>query len=104
MTRSLFGLGRRRTPFFKSLLSRLVFLLDSFLDSLSCFFIHSEDYTDLIATTDKPVRAHTNIADSPVKFQVGRRTLLLHASQRLGENEKLNLASGNHLNQTVSID
>jgi hypothetical protein len=53
MARSLFGLSRRRTPFLHCLLARLVFLLDSFPDSLSCFFIHNEDYTDLIGLASK---------------------------------------------------
>ncbi len=62
VARSLFGLSRRRTPFLKSLLSRLVFLLDSFPDSLSCFFIHSEDYTDVIGTTYKPLDRQSTVA------------------------------------------
>ena len=56
MPRSLFGLSRRRATFLKSLLTRLVFLLDGFLDSLSCFFVHSEDYTDLIRQRTKRLK------------------------------------------------
>ena len=41
MSGSLFGLSGRRTPFLESLLSRLVFLFDGFLDSLFRFFIHN---------------------------------------------------------------